>query len=204
MGWIGGIGTAALLCANACSAPRATTSPTATATASDFTATVTPVFRLVASPALVDLPSRVLVIRLTLTATSQSTYYAFTTSDLSIVLPDNTRVRVLDPPRAEVLLRRTTIADADMSYLSQDGHVPGGLSSDVRDSLLFTVRSHLLANGTFGPGQPLEGYLVIDTERPVMSLDGAAVEVVAQRFGDETPARFATQIAGAPQLTGQP
>jgi hypothetical protein len=203
MRWVGGIGAAVLACSSACSPPLTTAPPTA-ATAVDFTATVTPVFRLVAGPALIDLPSRVLVVRLTLAASSQAAYYAFTPSDLSIVLPDGTRARILDPPRAEELLRRTTIAEADLSYLNQADHVPGGLSDDVRDSFLFMVRGQLLAAGTFGPGQPLEGYLVVDTERPVMTLDGAAVEVVAQRFGDEAPARFATQVAGALPNTGQP
>lgn len=193
-----GIGAALLVWSTACVLSHPTAPPAGGEAPVDFTASVAPVFRLIINPVLIDSPSRLLVVRLMLATTGQS-YYAFALTDLSIAPPGGTRARVFDPPRARELLRRTTLAEADMSYLTQDGYVAGGLSSDVRDALDAMVRNDLLDTGTFGPGQALEGYVVIDTEQSLMSLDGAAVEVLARRVGDDVTARYAAQVASAPR-----
>lgn len=59
----------------------------------------------------------------------------------------------------------------------------------------------MLGDGISNPGQPLQGYVVIDTGQALMSLDGASFEVIARRLGDDAPARYAYQVAIAPNGT---
>ncbi|MGD9762877.1 MAG: hypothetical protein AB7V27_04095 [Candidatus Binatia bacterium] len=165
----------------------------------DFAVTAAPVFRLVANPALLDVPSRLLVMRVVLQGTGQS-YFGFGLQDFKVAFPDGTTARVFDQPRALELLRRTMIADADMSYLAR-GEQGGGVSDDVRESYHFMISNKLLSDGSFGPQQPLEGYVVIDTQQPLMSLSGASLEVVARRVGDDAPTRYACQLANGAATT---
>ena len=52
----------------------------------------------------------------------------------------------------------------------------------------------------------MQGYIVIDTGQPVMSLQGASFEVIARRVGDYAAARYAYQVVttGPAEATGTP
>jgi hypothetical protein len=172
--------------------PRQPTTPKGgvpTATAEDFNVVAVPVYRLVTSPALLDAPSRLQVVQLRIVSTGDHSY-TVAPGDLTVALPDGTHARIFDRARADELLRRTLLAEADMSYLLRPGHVPGALAE--------MIERNLLAEGTFNPGRPLQGYVVIDTGQAMMSLDGASFEVIARRLGDDAPARYAYQLATAP------
>jgi hypothetical protein len=168
--------------------------------ATDVHVVAIPVYRLVTSPGLLDLPSRLLVMQVRIEGTGASSY-TFSAGDLTVALPDGTPVRVFDRGRVDELLRRTLIAEADMSYLMRPGHLPGGLGRFAATAITEMVERNLLWRGTFGPGEPLQGYVVIDTGRALLSLDGVSFEVVARRQGDEVPARYAYQFAAAPPAT---
>lgn len=171
-----------------------------TASPDDFSAVALPVYRLVASSALLDAPSRLLVVQLRIMSTGDHSY-TFTPGDLTVALPDGTHARIFDTARADQLLRRTHLAEADMSYLLRPNHVPGGVATYSSEALARMVESNLLAEGTVAPGQPLQGYIVIDTGQPMLSLDGTSFEVIARRVGDFAPARYAYQVATAGAAT---
>ena len=172
--------------------------------ATDFQVVAVPVYRLVASPGLLDLPSRLLVMQVRIEGTGDASY-TFSPGDLTIALPDGTRARIFDQARVNELLQRTLFAEADMSYLLRPGHIPGGVGRFSSAALADMVERNLLGRGSFGPGQPLQGYVVIDTGQALLSLDGVSFEVVARRQGDETPARYAYQFASSPSgATGTP
>lgn len=198
--WVTGIGLAVL--AAACVRPDGRPpGPGAIAQATDFTLVALPVYRLVASPGLLDSPSRLLAVQVRLEAVDGASY-AVAPDDLSIALPDGTQARIFDRPRATQLLQRALIADADMSYLLRPDHLPGGLGTFAASALSSMLQENLLGPGTFGAGQPLQGYVVIDTGQPMMSLDGASFSVVAHRVGDDLPTRYAFQLA--PGAAGTP
>jgi hypothetical protein len=178
--------------------------PGSIASATDFSLVALPVYRLVASPGLLDSPSRLLAVQVRIEG-SGSASYSFAPDDLSIALPDGSQARIFDSARAALLLQRALLADADMSYLLRPDHLPGGLGTFSAGALSSMVQQNLLAPGTFGPGQALQGYVIIDTGQPMMTLDGASFAVVARRIGDDAPARYAYQLATAPQAeTGTP
>ena len=183
------------------SADSATAHPAGFGSGTDqFTLVALPTYRLVASQGLLDSPSRLLAVQVRLEGTGSASY-AFTPDDLTIALPDGTQARIFDHPRATLLLQRALVADADMSYLLRPEHQPGGFGTFSAEALSSMVQQHLLGPGTFGPGQPLQGYVVIDTGQPMMTLDGAAFAVVAHRIGDDLPARYAYQLATVPAGT---
>jgi hypothetical protein len=170
-----------------------------------FTAVAVPVYRLVANSALLDAPSRLLVVQLRVMSSGDDSY-TVTPGDLTVALPDGTHARVFDNVRASELLRRTMVADADMSYLLRPNHLPGGVGDYSSLALAQMIQTNLLADGTAAPGQPVQGYIVIDTGQAVMSLQGASFEVIARRVGDYAAARYAYQVAttGPAEATGTP
>lgn len=117
--------------------------------------------------------------------------------DITVALPDGTHARIFDRARAAELLRRAILADADMAYLLQPDHVPGGIDAYSSAALANMVRDNLLGEGTVSFGQPVQGYVVIDTGQTLLSLEGASFEVIARRVGDYVPARYAYQLATA-------
>jgi len=168
--------------------------------ASPITVTALPVFRLITTPVLVDSPSRLLVIQVRLSTGSEGAYH-FAPDGLVLTLPNGGRARVFDRDRALILLQRTSLAEANLNYLQQPDHPEGGVNPYVRPQLAEMVGSQLLTYGVFGGGQVLQGYLVVDTGESLMSLDGAAIEVVAYRLSDSTPRRDTYQFATAPAAT---
>jgi hypothetical protein len=168
--------------------------PAAGATASEFTAVAVPVYRLVATRAQLDAPSRLLVVQLRIMSTGAHSY-TVGPGDLTVALPDGTHARIFDSARADQLLRRTYLADADLSYLLRPGHVPGGVAAYSSGALAQMVESNLLREGIVTPEQPLQGYIVIDTGEAMSSIEGASFEVIARRVGDYAPARYAYQLA---------
>ncbi len=190
--------TATTTTATTTSATTTTTTTTTNQAGSEFSAHALPVFRLVTNEALIDSPSRLLVLQVRLESVGEGGY-AFTPQDLTIALPDGTQGRFFDRPRALELLRRTTIADADFNYLQRDGHAPGGIDPYSRVPLAEMVGNNLLSNGSFSQGAALQGYLVVDIGTARTSLDGAVVEVVAHRLADATPSRSTFQLATVPR-----
>jgi len=182
------------------SAPAAAAAP---AQPTDFTAHALPIYRLVATPMLIDLPSQLLILQVRLES-PDGTSYAFTPRELAIILPDGTHARVFDRPRAFELLRRTTIADADFGYLLRDGHPPGGIAPYSRAAIADMVAGRLLADGLFGSGQALQGYVVVDVGAARTSLEGAVVEVVATRLTDSVPSRATYRLSAPAPSSGAP
>lgn len=166
-----------------------------------FFVAAVPVYRLATSQYLLDVPSRLLVLQVRVESTGQDSFTA-RLQDLGIVLADGTPARVFDTARARVLLRRTLLGEADLAYTAQPDHLPGGVSAFSRAALRDMVAENLLEGGSFGPGQPLQGYVVIDTGQPLTALDGAAFELVARRLGDDMPARYARQLGPAAAPAG--
>lgn len=164
------------------------------ATGEEFSAVAVPVYRLVTNPVMLDAPSRLLVVQLRVMSTGSNSY-TFTPGDLTVALPDGTHARIFDTARSDQLLRRTYLAEADMSYLLRPDHVPGGVTSYSSSSLASMIAGNLLTEGIVAPGQPLQGYIVIDTGQAMLSLEGTTFEVIARRAGDYAPARYAYQVA---------
>lgn len=174
------------------------------AAAADFHVVAIPVYRLVASPGLLDLPSRLLVVQVRIEGTGDARY-TFSPADLTVTLPDGTRARIFDSARGQELLQRTLVAEADMSYLMRPDHVPGGVGRYSSTALAEMIARNLLGPGSFGPDQALQGYVLIDTGQMLLTLEGTSFEVVARRQGDDAPTRFAYQFAAAaPGASGTP
>jgi len=212
--WINTVGVialgAVLMHNTGCTLPgwlsRSTPTPSGQTTpadgASGLTVTALPVYRLVTSPALADSPSRLFVIQVRL-ATSDLAL-SVTPDDLTLVLPNGQSGRIFDRARSLELLRRTTLADADLSYLLRNGgHAPGGLNEYARAPLRDMVAGNLLTEGAFTADQPMEGFAVVDTGVTLLSLDGASLEVVAHRLRDAQPARAAYQFTSTPTANSE-
>jgi hypothetical protein len=167
------------------------------AQATDFTANALPVYRLVTQESLIDIPSRLLVLQVRLEGSGTASYM-FNAQDLIIALPDGTHARVFDRARAQELLRRTLIAEADFVYQQRAGYEPGGIAPYSRQAIADMVATRLLTEGSFDAANPLQGYVVVDTGVARSTLDGTTVEVVAHRAADAAPARFAYELATAP------
>jgi hypothetical protein len=165
--------------------------------AAPITVTALSAYRLVTNRVVIDSPSRLLVIQLRLAADDAATY-EFTTDDLVLHLPNGGEARVFDRARAVQLLRRTTLAEADLRYLQQPDHAPGGMSDYVRPQMTDMVEANLLNKGTFDGGTALQGYVVVDTGESFLTLDGGAIEATAHRLGDGATARTAYQFAAVP------
>lgn len=165
---------------------------------SSLSVTAVPGYRLVVSPTAVDSPSRLLVIQVELSTTDDRAL-SVTLDDLALVLPTGERRSVFDRGRAMELVRRATLADADLSYLLRsDGHPPGGLSEYARPQLTDMVMSNLLTDRAFTSEHGMRGFVVVDTGVPLMSLDGASIEVTAYHLSGSTPVRGVYQFATAP------
>lgn len=162
-----------------------------------------PIYRLVANPLYIDTPSRLLVLQVRLES-PDGTAYTFTPRELAVVLPDGSRARIFDRPRAFELLRRTIIAEADFAYLQRPDHPPGGIAPGSRAAIADLVASRLLADGLFDASQPLQGYVIVDVGAARTSLDGATVEVTATRMTDATPVRAAYRLAGTSATSEAP
>ncbi len=149
-----------------------------------------PVYRLVLSPHLANAPSRLLVLHARLEALNDETL-RLSPGDVTLTLPDGSPGKVLDPPRAIELLRRTDIGAADLSYVGQrNAPGPAGLPQAAKPAIKEEVATNLLYAGDFNDRQPIDGYLVVDTETPLASLDGVVLEIVASRVDDTTGLRY--------------
>lgn len=139
--WTIALGLGLALAAGGC-IPRQTAQPTGgaipQATAGDFSVVAVPVYRLVTSPALLDAPSRLMVVQVRIVSTGNSGY-AFTPGDLTVKLPDGTHARIFDRARADELLRRTFLAEADMNYLLRPDHLPGGVGEYSPSALVAMI-----------------------------------------------------------------
>jgi hypothetical protein len=157
-----------------------------------------PVYRLIVAPALADAPSRLLVFQLRLT-TSGDAALSVSPEDLALVLANGQPGRIFDRARAVEILRRTTLGDADLSYVWRNGeHPSGGLSQSVQPELTDLVSNTLLSQGVFINGQTLQGYVVADTGTPLTTLEGVTLDVTAYRLRDAAPAHVAYQFATVP------
>jgi hypothetical protein len=197
---------AVLVCATGCTLPDFLhrRQPTAAAQPApqaagwdDFIVSAYPAYRLVASPWLADSPSRLLVLQLRLNASGPGAL-SVTPDDVQLVLANGEHGRIFDRVRANELLRRATLADADLSYLQRAGHPPGGLDEAAQLQLTDMIGRNLLTEGAFTADQGLQGFVVVDTGAPLSSLDGVAVEVTAYRLSNSAPARGAYRFASAP------
>jgi hypothetical protein len=168
-------------------APAAT--PAAAPASSIYSISALARYRLVASPEVFDVPSRLLVVQLYLTTNTGETL-RFTPEEVVITLPRGDRARVFDQARATELLERTILAEADPTYLAPGEPRPaGGIDEYNRPQLTESVRQNLLAASSFNAASALNGYIIVDTGEPPTNLDGTAMEVVVHRVEDTTPVR---------------
>lgn len=178
--------------------------PTPTAEGVIYGISALPVYRLIASPAVADVPSRLVILYVRL-AGLHDTAMQFSRQDLKVTLPDGSQARIFDQPRAVELVRRTTLGEADLGYVSTVGdHPPGGIHAYVQPQIADWVLANLLSDGVFGAGQVLQGYLVVDTGVAYPRLDGGTVEVTAYRLSDAAPERYAYQFPSAPPAVPAP
>jgi hypothetical protein len=154
------------------------------AAASPAFVTAVPSYRLLIDTASPDSPSRLLVVHVRAAARAERSF-SFGLGSVRLRLADGRFARVFDRERAAVLVRRTRLGAANLSYLHTNGgnHPPGGLPPQLQSSLEDYVLDHLLADGTVRPGEPMEGYVVIDTLEPLSSLDGAVLEATTEENG---------------------
>jgi len=168
-----------------------------------LTVTALPVYRLVTSAALADLPSRLLVIQVRL-STIDDAALSVTPDDVGLALPNGDHAHVFDRARAVEILHRAFLADADFAYLQHNGGTPPvGLSMYVQAPLTDAVVNNLLTEGVLTSEQPLQGYIVVDTGAPMASLDGASLEVSARRLGDSTAVRGTYQFPAQPAASSE-
>ena len=103
-----------------------------------------------------------------------------------------------DRVRAMELVRRTDLAEAELAYLRNGSHVPGGLDYAAQSGLNHMVRANLLSEGVFSGDNLVEGFVVVDTGVALPTLAGTSIQAVAHRLGDASPASGTYQFPGAP------
>jgi hypothetical protein len=158
--------------------------------------TAFPAYRLVLDPAQIDQPSRLLVLRTRIEALDENSTLHFSPRGVRIILPDGTSGNVFDRARGIEILKRTDLAEGDLSYTEEGNARPhGGLAQWTKPLLRDDLSKGLLEESDFDKAQPLTGYLVVDTIRPLSSLDGVVLEVTAIRLGDAEPVRQTFQFA---------
>ena len=156
--------------------------------------TALPVYRLVVSDVLADVPSRLIAVYVRVYA-KDDTQVNVSANDISLTLLSGEPGRVFDDPRAVELLHRTTLGDADLSYLQQYSHTPGGLGEYTHSELTATVLSRLFSDTVLSSSNsPVEGYVIVDTVQPVASLAGASMAITARRVDDGAPLQATYQI----------
>ena len=172
------------------------------AEAGELSVSALPVYRLIVTPMLIDAPSRLLVLQVRF-ASSADRAMSLSPEDAVLILPSGERGRVFDRGRALELLRRTTLADADLGYMQRpDSYRPGGL--DPSAQLNETVMANLLIDGVYAGGQSVQGYVVVDTATPLASLQGTTLELYAYRLSDSQPARGSYQFGTPAAATAVP
>jgi hypothetical protein len=175
--------------------------------ASPVFVTAAPSYRLLVDGAAADAPSRLLVLYTRVEARSGASV-PFALANLRLRLGNGQFARIFDPERAAVLVRRTRLGAANLSYLHTSGErqVPGGLPPWGQEALRKQLLEHLLAGGTVRPDEPLRGYLVVDTLEPLASLDGAVLEAITEHDGVAARDTFLfTRTGAAPkEATGAP
>ncbi len=168
------------------------------AAGAELSVTARPAYRLAISPGGADAPSRLLVLQVRL-ATSDDTALSVAPEDIALTLPNGEPGRVFDQARAVEVLHRTILADADLSYLQRgSAHPPGGLDDGTRSGLVDIILGNLLSAQAFAGGQGAQGFVVVDTQVPLTSLDGASLQVVAYRLRDAAPVTAPYQFTSAP------
>ena len=177
--------------------PAATPVPVA---AGELAISARPAYRLVTTPILADAPSRLLVLQVRVNS-GDDRALTLSADDLAIILPTGEQRRVFDRGRALELLRRTTLAEADLSYTRHEGYLPGGVDAAVQPELNALVVSQLLNEGAFTGGYVVQGYVVVDTGVALVSLDGSSFHAVAYRLSDGVPAQGTYQFGSAATAT---
>lgn len=179
-------------------APQSAPPPQPAASASGLSVTALLVYRLISMPTFADSPSRLLVVQVRLRSSIDSAL-SIGPDNIALNLPNGAAARLFDRPRAVEILRRTMLADADVSYLQRGGdHPPGGLDASAQARLGDLVLGNLLTDEAFASGQDLLGFVVVDTTVPLASLDGAQLQVVAYRLRDAAPVTAAYQFTPPP------
>lgn len=155
-----------------------------------------PAYRLVTNRMLADAPSRLLVIQVRLSSTDDRAL-SLTPEDLAVVLPTGESRRVFDRRRALELLRRTMLAEGDLSYVHRDDYVPSGMDDSVRPQLTDMIIGNLLSEGPLTNDYTVQGFVIVDTGVALPSLAGASLEVVAHHLSDSEAAHGTYQFAAA-------
>lgn len=158
-----------------------------------------PAFHLITSRNRSDSPSRLLAVYTRVETVDEDTL-RFTPNNVRFLLPDGTAGTVFDRPRAVELLHRAQLSARDLSYLDTEGqtHTPGGIDQAARRRLMTLLTDNLLDETFFDRTEPLEGYLIVDTLYPLRSLDGAVLEVIAERVGDAVWGHSTYQFPATP------
>ena len=171
---------------------------TTTETAPAVIVTGLPAFRLVITPDEAGRPSRLVVLS-TRIETLESSLLHFRPPDVTLTLPDGTTTRAFDRQRARALLERAEVVPDNLPNRRVR------LDAAARQELKREVSDALLDETDFASNQPLQGYLIVDTQVPLPSLDGAELEVIVHRVSDATPVRqvyrFATKAISDQQPT---
>lgn len=206
---LGALGTLASLAVSGCFLMSAPTEERITVTSVEpprptvFVSAV-PSYRLIIEPRAADLPSRLLLLY-TRIETASDDALGFDPTQAKLVLPDGTRARVFDRTRATVLLDRTELGSWDLSYAHEPrSRAPrGGFVPVVQQRLKKQVRETLLDQAIVRRGQPLTGFLLVDTGVALTSLDRVSLEVVTSRAGDAQPYREVYQFAATSTVQSQ-
>ena len=133
-----------------------------------------------------------LVVLSTRIETLESSPLHFRPSDVTLTLPDGTTTRALDRQRARALLDRVDVSPSGLPPAT-DCRLRVGTAA--RRDLKRQVGDGLLDEADFTRDQPLQGYLIVDTQAALPSLDGAELEVVVHRLSDAAPVRQVYRFA---------
>ena len=152
-----------------------------------------PVYRLIVSDVLADVPSRLIAVYVRVYAKDDARVNV-STNDMTLSLLSGEQGRVFDRARAVQILHRTTLGDADLSYL-QGAHAPGGLGGYSQSQLTAVVLNRLFNDTVLSTSNsPVEGYVIVDTLQAVPSLTGASMAITVHAVDDGTPMQATYEI----------
>jgi hypothetical protein len=163
--------------------------------ATDIALAAMPEYRLLISSNAAPDQSRLIAFLTRVDNIGGDTFH-FTPNNAGVVLPDGTMFRALDRVRANALLKRVT--------LSRSSGAASGAAEIVADSVRAQVSQTLLDERDLTSEQTLLGYVIVDTQQPLPSLDGTQFEVRLTRASDGAVLRQEHRFGTPPDAASPP
>lgn len=159
-----------------------------------------PAFRLVIPPRPIHAPTRLVVVFVHI-ENIDDVSLLIRPDLIRLELPDGSTRFALDKPRAVEILKRSLLARFEPARPHDSGRSGSGLTKADQRRWERRFREELLSNTRLGPGEAVEGFVIVDTTRTFVTLDDTVVQAIAEPVGatEDTLERYPVRVMlGAP------